>query len=825
MATRSLGTLTVDLVAKTGGFEQGMDRAARTADEKAKKIQKTMDGIHRSVDVFRASVVAIGAVVATATIAWARNFSQSAEEIRNFSRVANAGVEDFQKLAYAAQTVGLSQEKLSDQLKDFSEKTGEYLATGGGGMRDFFENIAPKIGLTAEAFSELSGPQALQKYYDALEDANLNQAQMSFYLENMASDTTALIPLLRNGGAEIKRLGDEAERLGIIMSSTTVNAAIQFQNNVRTLEASLQGLSITIGNQIIPVFADFFTNAQKAANETDGVLDSARNLANDKSISSWLAVTAEGFAVLIDVAVFFGRTISVIFQAFKSVAADIEVAFKTLRANPLSVENWFSDANKRELEVALKERNETVAKFNNDLAELFTYDGARYQRIMLQSIGNANIGRMIGLNDINVPNGPAGSGIGSAAAKAKKEVSEVQKIIDRLKEQYATLGMTATQIERYRIQTAEGTDAQRKQALATLDQIDAWNKAKEAIDKATESSRYYAAIQRELALYENQLDIDVRGVGMGDRQRELLEQENSIRQEYAQRRRELEEAQQVESTRLEKAEYDARVQALSDSEDRKVEILREKSLEKQEAEASWQNGAIRSLQNYVDEVSNVSAQTEQLFTDAFKSAEDTLLNFVKTGKFNFEGFITGIGEDLIRMLIKIGTQMLANAVLGKTLAAATAAASVASGAAIAAAYAPAAALASLASFGANAAPASAGILSTVAVAKASSFAGMFDEGGNIPSGQWGIAGEFGPEIVQGPARVTGRIDTARMLNQSGGGDVIVNIYEDQSRAGQVNQRRGEDGENMIDVFVADIRGGGRASRALEATYGMRRVGA
>ncbi len=40
------------------------------------------------------------------------------------------------------------------------------------------------------------------------------------------------------------------------------------------------------------------------------------------------------------------------------------------------------------------------------------------------------------------------------------------------------------------------------------------------------------------------------------------------------------------------------------------------------------------------------------------------------------------------------------------------------------------------------------------------FAGMYDSGGTIPRGQFGIVGENGPEIVNGPARVTGRKRTA-----------------------------------------------------------------
>ena len=41
--------------------------------------------------------------------------------------------------------------------------------------------------------------------------------------------------------------------------------------------------------------------------------------------------------------------------------------------------------------------------------------------------------------------------------------------------------------------------------------------------------------------------------------------------------------------------------------------------------------------------------------------------------------------------------------------------------------------------------------------------GLFDHGGTIKSGQVGIVGELGPEIVQGPARVTSRAKTAQLL--------------------------------------------------------------
>jgi hypothetical protein len=54
--------------------------------------------------------------------------------------------------------------------------------------------------------------------------------------------------------------------------------------------------------------------------------------------------------------------------------------------------------------------------------------------------------------------------------------------------------------------------------------------------------------------------------------------------------------------------------------------------------------------------------------------------------------------------------------------------------------------------------------------------------------------------------------------------VVVNLIEDNSKAGQVVESQGANGEQMIDVFVANIREGGAASQQLENTYGLQRQG-
>lgn len=100
---------------------------------------------------------------------------------------------------------------------------------------------------------------------------------------------------------------------------------------------------------------------------------------------------------------------------------------------------------------------------------------------------------------------------------------------------------------------------------------------------------------------------------------------------------------------------------------------------------------------------------------------------------------------------------------------------------------------------------------------------MYDKGGKIPSGQLGIVGEYGPEIIQGPANVTSRKDTAKMLNKNGYTNITVNVVEDSSKAGNVETKE-TDAETIINVFVSDVRKGGEASQALQSTFGLKRVG-
>ena len=192
------------------------------------RLSRELDQANARMAAFarRARIAATAAAVALAgaVVAMTRSTIIAANEIDQLSQVANAAPELFQRWSAASATVGIEQEKLADILKDVNDRVGDFLQTGGGPMADFFENIAPRVGVTADQFARLSGPEALQLYVSSLERAGVSQQEMTFYLEAMASDTTRLIPLLQNGGAEMTRLGAQAQALGAVLDADAISA-------------------------------------------------------------------------------------------------------------------------------------------------------------------------------------------------------------------------------------------------------------------------------------------------------------------------------------------------------------------------------------------------------------------------------------------------------------------------------------------------------------------------------------------------------------------------------------------------------------------------
>ncbi|WP_348826661.1 hypothetical protein [Halomonas sp. RT37] len=273
MAVRSLGQLTLDLVARVGGFTGPMDQASRAAKKDMADIAKSFKGAATAITATAGTVAAAGGAI----VALTKTAADNARTLQNQAQVANASVEEFQRMAYATQSVQIEQDKLSQILQDVNDRVGDFMQSGGGEMADFFENIAPQVGVTADQFRNLSGPQALQLYYDSLERANLSQQDMTFYLEAIASDTTALIPLLRDGGQGFADMAAEADELGIVLSELDIAKLNEFGRQFDRVNGILATTGQLIAAELSPYLSTIGDDLVELAADGDGFGESVRN--------------------------------------------------------------------------------------------------------------------------------------------------------------------------------------------------------------------------------------------------------------------------------------------------------------------------------------------------------------------------------------------------------------------------------------------------------------------------------------------------------------------------------------------------------------------
>ena len=225
---------------------------------------------------------------------------------------------------------------------------------------------------------------------------------------------------------------------------------------------------------------------------------------------------------------------------------------------------------------------------------------------------------------------------------------------------------------------------------------------------------------------------------------------------------------------------------------------------------------------------NAATQAAAAAFDAFGQTASNALTGVLTVSMSVSEALQSIGSTVLNAVInsfvQMGVEWLKSVIMGQAGMAAASAATAAQAAGIAAAMAPAAAMTSLATGGANAVPAQAGIVSTVGVAKAMSVAGALKNGGPAQAGSMYRVGENNlPEIFQASNGHQYMIpgDNGKVISNkdiSGGGGVIIiynNVTNTSSGATTSSTARDNgDGSVTIETIVADIEAGGPISNAI-----------
>ncbi|XUU46988.1 tape measure protein [Serratia nematodiphila] len=244
----------------------------------------------------------------------------------------------------------------------------------------------------------------------------------------------------------------------------------------------------------------------------------------------------------------------------------------------------------------------------------------------------------------------------------------------------------------------------------------------------------------------------------------------------------------------------------------------DRQYEQQRTEAQWQLLSQQSL-GYKMLTSAV---------DAFSGNASNAITGLLTGTMSAQEAMRSLGNtilnNVINSIVQVGVEALKNYILGQTLGAASVASSVGMAATTASAWAPAAAMASLATLGANAAPAAAGITSTVGLAGGLALAGARYNGGPVSAGAMYQVGERGkPEIYQASTGKQYMIpgDNGKVISNkqmTGGGSaaptIIIENYSSGAGVMDTQASKGADGSDVVRIVLADLQQGGQISQGI-----------
>ena len=249
----------------------------------------------------------------------------------------------------------------------------------------------------------------------------------------------------------------------------------------------------------------------------------------------------------------------------------------------------------------------------------------------------------------------------------------------------------------------------------------------------------------------------------------LMTEEEAIRASYERRLKIIEENTTIESgvrdqmeARL-KERYQQELQDLKDQEMQKVNAIRDSLMTAEEALlASYE----RRRQIVLENTQMTEEAKQQLIADLHqnyleKQAEMEAQKNSVTLQNNEKlfGDLAGLAKTFAGEQSAVYKVMFA---ASKAFAIADAMVKIQQGLANAASMPWPTNLAAMASVAAQ----TAGIVSAI---QGTNYSGAYDNGGLIPAGKVGLVGEIGPELVQGPAQVTSRRDTAKMLKDASGG--------------------------------------------------------
>lgn len=255
--------------ASTNGFAESVKSAGAGLAEfgnKVKSIGEVLSGtVVASAKAAAAAVAAVGASVAAATkqaFEFAQGAGAMADNFLTLSAQTGVSATELQKWQYASNFIDVSVETMTGSMAKLIKQMGS--------GNEAFDTLGVKI---RDGSGHLRDSEAVfADCIDALGKVGNETERDALAMELFGKKAQDLNPLIIAGGDALRKVGQEAEQMGVVFGDQALSAMGSFDDSMQRFNATAEGMKNTIGLVVIPAFQPLVDAATTTMAEVSNAL-------------------------------------------------------------------------------------------------------------------------------------------------------------------------------------------------------------------------------------------------------------------------------------------------------------------------------------------------------------------------------------------------------------------------------------------------------------------------------------------------------------------------------------------------------------------------
>lgn len=431
----------------------------------------------------------------------------------------------------------------------------------------------------------------------------------------------------KNGAAVLPFMNDLVE-VGDLVSKTTreqAEMADEYEKSLKRLTATKGELYKVISMSLLPVANAFVNMLIDTTNQTDGVRSAAKGLATDGTLTSVFKEAGRAGAAFLDILWIVTKSIKQIASSIAVVTNDLVTLVELAMKAPTAL---FKHGGVEELKDIWRLRGEFAAAANEDMS-------ARWQGSLTPFTDNLEK-QYAKMEGPRVTPPPRSNGLlGYKSSDGPPEKKEADPFAVAM----ADMGRESAKLQFQAKHVAEYEDKITSAKLAQVQFDVEFGKFKDLTEGQKSLLLFLAG---DVDRYANELKLALAGLDYDKETKKIEVQTRSLGETNLQRQiglalMDLENKGIKEGSALYEELSRKRIDALTKAD---------------EASKSFGVGLREGFNDYLETVSNNAAQIKGLLTNAFKGAEDALVEFAMTGKLSIRDLASSVIKDLIRIQIQ-----------------------------------------------------------------------------------------------------------------------------------------------------------------------------